>query len=275
MKPASFYLCTLLLVYLGAAFCYEASAQSKAQIVSDLIEFLGRRFGKEVAEESPDILARKVESIVVKYGDDGAEALRKIGPRTIALLDGVADEGAQSARLLAKFGDEAVWVVSNPGRRTLASQLGDDAAEAMIKHGEIVEPILQSSGQSAASALRTVSNQNARRIAMMAKDGELAKLPRTSELFAVMGKYGDSAAEFVWKNKGTLMLGTAMAAFLTDPEPFLNGTRELADIAAKSAIEPIAKEIGSRTNWTLTIVALAGCLAIYMLVKAWLKRPRT
>ncbi|MEQ1828056.1 MAG: hypothetical protein ABL921_18995 [Pirellula sp.] len=252
----------------------ECIAQSKAQLVSELMEFMGRRFGKEIAEEGSEVLSRKVESFLLRYGDDGAEALRKVGPRSIQLLDNAATEGAQSARLLAKYGDEAVWVVGDQGRRKLVAQLGDDAAEAMIKHGEIAEPVLHSAGKSAATAMRTVSSQNARRIAMMAKDGELEKLGRSTELMEVVGKYGDKAMDFVWKNKGTLMLGTAMAAFLADPEPFLNGTRELADIAAKTAIEPIAKEIGSHTNWTMTIIALSFCLMLYMVIKSWMKRSK-
>ena len=119
----------------------------------ELVEFVSRRFGKEVAEEGSEVLTRKVESLLVKYGDDVGEAVRKVGPRSIQLLDDAAAEGVQqSARLLAKHGDEAIWVVGNQSRRAIAAKLGDDAAEAMIKHGEIAEPVLEMAGQSAAAA---------------------------------------------------------------------------------------------------------------------------
>ncbi len=250
-------------------------AQGKAALARELVEFVTRRFSKEVAEEGSDVLTRKVESLLVKYGDEVAEAVRRVGPRSIKLLDDAAAEGAQqSARLLAKHGDDAIWVVGNQGRRLIASKFGDDAAEAMIKHGEIAEPVLELAGKSAASALRNISTKNGRQMKMMMDEGELVKIGRTSELMNVVAKYGDNAMEFVWKNKGALLVGTALAAFLANPEPFINGTKDLAAVATKVAIEPLAKEIGSRTNWTVTIFALASACLTYLAFKQWIRRSR-
>ncbi len=250
-------------------------AQGKAALARELVEFVTRRFSKEVAEEGSDVLTRKVESLLVKYGDEVAEAVRRVGPRSIKLLDDAAAEGAQqSARLLAKHGDDAVWVVGNQSRRLIASKFGDDAAEAMIKHGEIAEPVLELAGKSAASALRNISTKNGRQMKMMMDEGELVKIGRTSELMNVVAKYGDNAMEFVWKNKGALLVGTALAAFLANPEPFINGTKDLAAVATKVAIEPLAKEIGSRTNWTVTIFALASACLTYLAFKQWIRRSR-
>ncbi len=250
-------------------------AQGKAALARELVEFVTRRFSKEVAEEGSEVLTRKVESLLVKYGDEVAEAVRKVGPRSIKLLDDAAAEGAQqSARLLAKHGDDAIWVVGNQSRRSIASKFGDDAAEAMIKHGEIAEPVLELAGKSAASALRNISTKNGRQMKMMMDEGELVKIGRTSELMNVVAKYGDNAMEFVWKNKGALLVGTALAAFLANPEPFINGTKDLAAVAANVAIEPLAKEIGSRTNWTVTIFALASACLTYLAFKQWIRSSR-
>ena len=241
----------------------------------ELVEFVTRRFSKEVAEEGSEVLTRKVESLLVKYGDEVAEAVRKVGPRSIQLLDEAAAEGAQqSARLLAKHGDDAIWVVGNQSRRSIASKLGDDAAEAMIKHGEIAEPFLEMAGKSGASALCNVSTKSGRQMKMMLDEGALVKIGRTSELMSVVGKYGDNAMEFIWKNKGALLVGTALAAFLSDPEPFINGTKDLATVAANVAIEPLAREIGSRTNWTFTIFALASACLSYLAFKQWMRKSR-
>ncbi len=268
-----------LRIVLALAVCactgLNVFAQSKAAMARELVEFVSRRFGKEVAEEGSEVLTRKVESLLVKYGDDVAEAVRKVGPRSVQLLDDAAAEGVQqSARLLAKHGDEAIWVVGNQSRRAIAAKLGDDAAEAMIKHGEIAEPVLEMAGQSAAIALRNVSTKSGRQIKMMMDGGELVKIGRTSELMNVVGKYGDNAMSFVWKNKGALLVGTALAAFLSDPEPFINGTKDLATVAANVAIEPLAKEIGIRTNWTITICALAIASMTYLAFKQWIRRAR-
>ena len=264
-----------LITTLNAFECSSCFAQSKGAMARELVEFVTRRFSKEVAEEGSEVLSRKVESLLVKYGDEVAEAVRKVGPRSIQLLDDAAAEGAQqSARLLAKHGDEAIWVVGNQSRRSIASKLGDDAAEAMIKHGEIAEPVLELAGKSGAAALRNISTKSGREMKMMLDGGELVKIGRTSELMSVVGKYGDNAMEFIWKNKGALVVGTALAAFLSDPVPFINGTKDLAAVAANVAIEPLAKEIGSRTNWTVTIFALACVCLSYLAFKQWIRKPR-
>jgi len=262
-----------LVVFFG--FLSTVKAQSKAALARELVESLGVRFGREVSEAGTELLTQKVEVLLAKYGDDAAEAIKKLGPRSVHLIEDAATEGAQAAKWLAKFGDNAVWVVGNQGRRSLAVRLGDDAAEAMIKHGEIAEPILEFGGKTAANALRNVSEQNGRRIAMMTDQGELAKIGRADELFGVIAKYGDRGMEFIWKNKGALAVGTALTAFLVEPDPFIEGTQSLAEAITSSAVVPLVKNIGSNTNWTLTIVALSICLMTYLLIKQWLRRRLT
>lgn len=269
--PFNTPLCFILTLVTFAA-APEANAQGKLGLAKELVESLGVRFSKEVAEEGAEILTRKVETFLVKYGDDGADALRKVGPYAIQLVDDAAADGVQATRWLAKFGDEATSVVRNETRRNLATKLGDEAAEAMIKHGEIAEPILELAGKPAANALRAVSEQNARRIGMMAKSGELEKIGRTSELMDTIGKYGDRGMDFVWKNKGALAVSGALVAFLANPEPFIDGTQELANVVAQSAIEPIAKEVGNKTNWTVTIITLALCAVGYLSFKTWIRQ---
>lgn len=269
--PFNTPLCFILVLVTFAA-APEANAQGKLGLAKELVESLGLRFSKEVAEEGAEILTRKVETFLVKYGDDGADALRKVGPYAIQLVDDAAADGVQATRWLAKFGDEATSVVRNETRRNLATKLGDEAAEAMIKHGEIAEPILELAGKPAANALRAVSEQNARRIGMMAKSGELDKIGRTTELMDTIGKYGDRGMDFVWKNKGALAVSGALVAFLANPEPFIDGTQELANVVAQSAIEPIAKEVGNKTNWTVTIITLALCAVGYLSFKTWIRQ---
>lgn len=159
---------------------------------------------------------------------------------------------------------------------TVKTELGLDLqSETAIGLGSFgTVPVLAMAGQSAAAALRTVSTKGGRQMKMMLDQGELVKIGRTSELLDVVGKYGDSAMSFVWQNKGALLVGTALAAFLSDPEPFINGTKELATVAANVALEPIAREIGARTNWTVTICGLAIVSVTYLAFKQWLRRSR-
>jgi hypothetical protein len=78
--------------------------------------------------------------------------------------------------------------------------------------------------------------------------------------------------DFVWKNKGSLLAIGAIAAFVADPEPFLDGTASLAQVAAESVATPLADGIANRTNWTVVIVLVAALIAVYFLIKNWMKR---
>lgn len=249
-------------------------AQGKAALAREMAEYVMKKFGKEVADEGVETLTRKIETVIVRYGDDGVAAIKKVGPRSFRLIEEAGENGAESVKLMAKYGDEAIWVVGKKGRLAIFVKYGDDAAEAMIKHGEIAEPLIDKFGDSAALALKSVSSQNARRISMLDDTGELAAIGSTPELLAVVGKYGDAAMDFVWKNKGALTVAAALTAFLSDPEPFVNGTRDLAQTVGTTLVEPVAREIGKRTNWTFVILTLICIVCGAVGLRFWARLPK-
>lgn len=251
-----------------------AYAQGKAAVAREMAEYVMKKFGKEVADEGVETLTRKIEAVIVKYGDDGVAAVKNVGPRSFRLIEEAGENGVESVKLMAKYGDKAIWVVGKKNRLAIFVKHGDDAAEAMIKHGEIAEPLIGKFGDSAALALKSVSSQNARRISMLDDAGELATIGSTSELFAVVGKYGDAAMDFVWKNKGALAVAAALTAFLSDPEPFINGTRDLAQTVGTSLVQPIAQEVGKRTNWTVVILSLIGVACGMLGMRYWFSQSR-
>jgi hypothetical protein len=256
------------------AMSLPARAGVSTAVIRELTEFVSKKFGKEVAEEGSEVVSRGIERAVAAGGDDAVKAIRTLGPRAIQLIDSAGDEAVQASRLLAQFGDEAVWVVGNASRRTLAAKLGDEAAEAMIKHGAAAEKVLELGGKAAANAAKNLSTREGRQLAMLAGDEATSKLVSNEALMNTVAKFGDKGMEFVWKNKGVLTAATVLAVFVADPEPFIEGTKSLAEVAAQTAVEPIAKGIAGNTNWTLTIVLLAGCLACYLLIKQWILKPR-
>jgi hypothetical protein len=67
---------------------------------------------------------------------------------------------------------------------------------------------------------------------------------RTEELRTRVGRYGDRAPDFVRRYKGARAVSAAPAAFLADPEPFLDGSRGLAEEAASTAARPVTGWIG-------------------------------
>jgi hypothetical protein len=100
--------------------------------------------------------------------------------------------------------------------------------------------VVESLGTPGARALAAVGPRNARRLAMLAEDGTLARSGRWGELVAVIERHGDRAMDFVWRHKGALTVSAILATFLAEPEVFLGGGRELIGGAAREATQPLA-----------------------------------
>ena len=66
---------------------------------------------------------------------------------------------------------------------------------------------------------------------MMAESGELATIGKTHELLSTIGNYDDKAMGFVWKNKGALAATSVVIAFITDPEAFINGVKDIVKVS--------------------------------------------
>ena len=275
MKSCRILIVSFALVLLAVPI---ASGQGKAMLVREAAEHIMSKFGKEIAGESLETVAKKIESLVLKHGDEALLAVQKVGPRTFRLVEAAGEHGHQSLKLLAKHGDQGIWVVAKPNRLEIFLKLGDDAAEAMLKHGEIAEPLLLAVGRPASGALKAVSTQNGRRLAILAKDGELAAIGRTPEVLAVVGKYGDRAMDFVWRNKGALTVATSLAAFLSNPEPFLDGLQAISKSVTENVVKPIVEIPGhtiahviNQVNWTLILTGALFVLGILLVAKIWLK----
>jgi hypothetical protein len=158
---------------------------------------------------------------------------------------------------------------------------GDDAAESMMKHGELAEPLIETMGRPAAAALNAVSKQNGRRLAIMADEGTFAKAGRTDELLGVVHKYGDEAMEFIWTNKGSLTVAAALAAFLANPEAFIKGTADITKVVAEDIGQPlasvpgeVASEAALRTNWTLVVCVAVLVGGAILAVRTWMRNRR-
>ena len=147
----------------------------------------------------------------------------------------------------------------------------DDAARAVTPHlnvGMTVMPLARSSGR----AMAALAPRNARRLAILAEDGALARSGRWGELVAVIERHGDRAMDFVWRHKGALAVTTVLGAFLAEPEAFLGGGRELIGGAAQEATQPIALMAGTAASpWmniarSVVVVGLAWLVLVLVLV---------
>src|SRR5688572_5612035 len=90
----------------------DASAQSAAvrKTARELVEFLQKRFAREVAEEGAERLEGQFVKAIGRYGDDVATVARKMGPRIA--LDTVERHGAAGAKILSKFGDNGARLLA-------------------------------------------------------------------------------------------------------------------------------------------------------------------
>ena len=240
----------LLVVILGQSVPVDAGVATSA--IRETSEFILKKFGKGVAGETAEQIASKTTKVLAKHGDECLPLLRRSGHAGFQALEEAGEQAPDVIKLFAKRGDEAVWIISQPKKLTIFLKHGDTAAEALLKHPGIADDLIQKYGINAGGALTRVSRTQAQRLSMMAADGTLDAMPQTTELLAVIRKYGDEAMEFVWKNKGSLAVATVLATFLSDPESYISGAKQLI-------VDPFLEPIAKNTNWTLIILV---CLAV-------------
>lgn len=246
-----------LVILMSMGMPVHAGITSKA--IRETVEFVGKKFGKEAIEEGAERLTARMVQLGSRWGDDVvAAAVKKCGPRAGRIASEAGEHGGVALRMLAAHGDDAIPIVSRVASLNAVARYGDDVAGTLIKHGAVGEEILERLGMQGAEALGKVGQQNGRRLAMMAADGQLKP-----ELLSVISRYGDGACDFVWRNKGALAVGATLTAFVTSPEEFLNGTKALTAAVADATIRPIVTEGAKKTNWTalaITTVIVAGAV---------------
>jgi hypothetical protein len=218
-----------------AMLCQPARGDLIRRAFQEGIEFLTGKGSKEAGEA----LARRAAGAASHHTDD-------------------------AARVAIRHGDDVL---------RLTTRYGDDAARVLARHDAVAAPLLEQLGKPAVDALGAVGPRNGRRMAMMFDAGDFQRMGRSPEVMGVIGKYGDPAMEFVWKHKGSLAVGTTLAAFLANPRPFIDGTTHLADTVAEHSVRPVAQGAGDAMRQVGTVAAwLLGGAGMVYLAKLCLKR---
>ncbi len=73
---------------------------------------------------------------------------------------------------------------------------------------------------------------------------------------------------------GSYTVTAGLTAFLARPEPFIDGTINLAEVVSRPATEAVKEiggEVGRRTNWTVVLLAAMGLLSAFVGGQWWLK----
>jgi len=226
MLKTTLWLSTLGVMLITSSPCW---AQGRAALARETAEYLAQKLGLRASKEVSR-LTNRLKRLAEQHGDETFTAARKVGPNLFYYVEQAGEHGTQAIRLLARHGDEAIWIVQRPTALKLTTQYGDDATRALIHHGDVALPMIQTHGPQAARALAVLKPQNGRRLRWMFDDGDLQQIGRTNELLETIFRYGDRAMEFIWKHRKALAFSAALAAFLKDPEPFLNGTKDITQI---------------------------------------------
>lgn len=231
----------LRIVLIGVCLSAMAPGMCRAdvggKVLREALEYATRKFGKEMVEEGAERVASRTGKLAAHHGDDlVSAAIRKAGPQAGRLATEAGEHGGSVLRVLARHGSDGAAALSRPGAMSLVGRFGDDAAEALVRHGKVGEEVIETFGETGAKALTQVTEQNGRRLAMLAKNGTLKP-----ELLDVVRQHGDTACDFIWANKGALAVGATLTTFVTSPEAFLDGSAELTGIVADAAVRPIAE----------------------------------
>jgi hypothetical protein len=222
-------------------------------------EWAVRKLGGTTARVGEDAISRRAESFAAQHGEDAMRRLVSAG-----------DHAAMAEELCAQIGKRAPHA---PRQLALRAAHGEDAALALNRHGALAEPLIAGLGRPAARALAALGPRQARRLAILADSGELARIGRTPELLAVLARFGDRAMAFVWDHKGALATSAVLAAFLNDPRLFLDGAKSLAGAVARPLTQVpgrVDAAVAQAIDWWI----IAPCTAILLVFVAILRHRR-
>jgi hypothetical protein len=233
----------ILLVVLSLACAQSAAARRAAREVVEV-------FGREAVESAEPRVLR----LIVAYGDETAAALRKVGPAGVQAIERF---GAPGMKILSRWGDDGLRLLAVEGDSAVAAlgRYGEEAVEIMVRHPGVGRDLLTRFGEQAIrTRLTTESVVTLNRLA-----DDIARSGRSAEIFGVIEKFGDRACEFLWRNKGTIFLAGVLVAFLHDPQPYLDGVKQLV---VQPATE-VARDAAGRTNWTAVVIVVVLIVSAY------------
>jgi len=240
--------------------------------IRETVELITKKFSREAAEEGGEVLTRKLEQAAAKYGDEALDAARKVGPQALKAMDDAGQFGGAAARAMSRHGDQALAAVArNPKALGLAAKYGDDAVDVMVKHKGIADDLISESGESAIKALKNLGTDGARQLGNMAQDPVTRAMARDPKLLDVVARYGDRSMAFIWKHKGALAVAAVLATFVADPEPYLNGTRELAAVVGENLVRPVVERAAAGIDWMVVAIGVLTIGGLLLVMRSYLR----
>ena len=246
----------LLVLLIGMDSVHAGVPEQVTRLAADEA---ARLLARQAERAAASTLSRRIARLAVEHGAETLVAVRRAGPEAVEVIERASRRGALASHLLAAHGSEALVIAREPALLDLVARHGDAAAVALVRHPGLARSVIEATGTPGARVLAGLSSRNARRLAMLAEDGTLIRMGRQGELLSAIERYGDRAMNFVWRHKGALMVGTILAAFLKDPEPFVTGARELGGGVTSAVAQPVlgaASHVGQAVTKPLTLIAI-------------------
>jgi hypothetical protein len=153
---------------------------------------------------------------------------------------------------------QSLRVLEDPKTLGLVVNYGERAGEVMIKHPGMASEVIAKFGNPGVGAMNAVSGPQARQLTSLVQTGAAGDM---GKLLPVIEQYGDKAMDFIWRHKGALALTAGAVAFISHPEPYINGVKSLVVEPAAQVVGEVGKEIvvavNRDVNWGWLIYPIA------------------
>lgn len=251
---------SLLLFFFSCLPCFPGVVSAGSKGVKELAEILAKQLNFPVNTISDD-LAR----IVSKCGDEALDVIDKHGVAAFRVVKSAGDDAPYVVKAIRNYGDEAIRVAQTPAGRSVLREGKSATIRAVAKHGDDVIPLIRHYGDDCAKAFAELSPANGRRFIQLVDEGVLPA-GHVEQLMPVMSK-GDAAMDFIWRHRKLLASAAALTVFLSNPEPYISGMKDLVKDVVVEPITETTTTIINKVNWNLWIGVIIMLTGLWFLFK--------
>jgi hypothetical protein len=257
------------LVFISVLFGFAVPAEAQvAKAAKELVEWL---FKTEARKNLPKNLLPRVENLMTKHGISALQAIKKAGPSAITILERDGSRVMLDALKLGgrNFANEAL---TSPALiRKVLKKCGPEAAEVIAKHPGAGARFLFRVGPKGIPVAKSLSRKALEDMVGLSDD--IYKSGYAPGFWKVLGKYGDRASDFIWRNKGAIFVAAVAASFIRDPEAYLSGARKIGQSVAEGVGRGLSGSVGS-FPWGIAVPGLVLVLAMACYLKFFWRRRR-
>ena len=247
----------------GYAGVVSIGGKAARELAEELAEQAGKRAGREFVETATVQLSR----IAGKCGAESLDVIQKHGLVAYRVfLKAGDDAGPYLTRAIRVHGDEALRIAQTSAGRAMLREGSDAAIRVVARHGDAAIPLLRRYGDDGVRAFERLSPANGRRLIQLSEENML-KAESIQALMRPLRDHGDRAMQFIWKHKKVFVSIAVVAAFVADPEPYLNGVKHLLFDPVVGGVTEVFGKIVDSIRWNLWAGVLAMAIGLKFLFR--------